>query len=506
MPIVDLGGAERWTNYHGTGTAERAPRFALRSGDAERGRDELAAAARDVQDWLNAALGEGRRVRPLGAGWSPSNINIASDAWLLHTRRFNRCFRIRPDDLRPGSGADPAALMLVECGALVDEVSDKLEGQGRSLWTSGAGNGQTFAGACATGTHGSMVERGGIQDHLRAVQLVTPGGIYWIEPAAGVMNDAFIAATGSTALRDDEIFAAAQLGVGALGVVTAMVVDSVPKFLVRPIQNLRRVERAALDWLAAGDFRRFSATYALDRDPAFVQMIVNPYKPFTRPAMLRFLYAEPWRADYPRATAGELGAGYDALSLLGGLLDDYPWARGALLQYAMRLGYAAGPDVDDPPVYGSWGEGLDTHRPLANLFNASVTIDRADLAYAFELICAAYARHGGSTVVTLRFMKQAQGLLAPARFPDNAVIDFDGPRSARTAEAYARVVDLLDAEGIAFTRHWGKSCQLDAARVCTDYGEDYRRWRAARDRLLPDPAHRALFGSAVLDGLGLTDG
>lgn len=502
MPVVRLGGAARWSNYHGTGTSERAVRFALRSGDAARGRDEIAAAARAVQGWLGEALVAGKRVRPLGAGWSPSNVNICSDAWLLHTRRFNRCFRVGAGDVRPG--VDAGALMLVEAGALVDEVSDKLEEQGRSLWTSGAGNGQTFAGACATGTHGSMVARGGIQDHVRAVQLVTPAAIYWIEPAAGVMDEGFVAATGSTLLRDDALFAAVQLPVGALGVVTALVVDSVPRFLVRPIQNLRRIDRAAIDWLAAGGFWRFSAAYALDRDPDFVQVILNPYKPFKRPAMLRFLYAEPWRDDYPRATPGELGAGHDALSLLGRLLDDYPWARGALLQYAMKLGYAAGPDVDDPPVYGSWGEGLDTHRPLADLFNASVTIDRADLARVLETICGVYARHGGSTVVTLRFMERAGGLLAPAHFPQNAVIDFDGPRSDRTAEAYARVVERLDADGVAFTRHWAKSCRLDAARVAADYGEDWRRWRAARDRLIPDPAHRALFGSAVLDGLGLT--
>lgn len=502
MPIVQLGDEGRWTNYHGTGTCEAATRFGLRSGDAVRGRDEIALAAKAVQDWLAAAQAAGRRVRPLGAGWSPSNVNICSQSWLLHTRRFNRCFRIGAGDVRPGG--DPDALMLVEAGALVDEVSDKLEEQGRSLWTSGAGNGQTFAGACATGTHGSMIARGGIQDHIRAVQVVTPGGVHWVEPAAGVMSDAFIAATGSTPFRDDDLFAALQLPVGALGIVTALVVDSVPKFLVRPIQNLRTVDRTALDWLAAGDFQRFSAAYALDRDPDFVQMIVNPYKPFKRPAMLRFLYRESWRDDYPHATPGELGAGYDALSLLGRLLDDYPWARGALLQYAMKLGYASGPDVDDPPVYGSWGEGLDTHRPLADLFNASVTIDRADLARALEMICTVYARHGGSTVVTLRFMARAEGLLAPARYSHNAVIDFDGPRSERTAAAYARVVEVLDAQGIGFTRHWAKSCRLDAVRVAADYGEDFRRWRAARDRLMPDPAHRALFGSEVLDGLGLT--
>lgn len=300
MPLVRLGDEGRWTNYHGTGTCEAATRFALRSGDAERGRDEIAIAAKSVQGWLIEAAAAQRRVRPLGAGWSPSNVNIASQCWLLHTRRFNRCFRINAADVHPR--IDAGGLMLIEAGALVDEVSDKLEAQGRSLWTSGAGNGQTFAGAAATGTHGSMIASGGIQDHIRAVQIVTPAGIHWIEPAAGLMTDAFVSATGAVPLRDDDVFAAAQLPVGSLGIITALVVDSVPKFLVRPIQNLRKVDRAALGWLAAGDFQRFSAAYAIDQAPDFVQMIVNPYKPFKRPAMLRFLYREPWRDDYPRAT------------------------------------------------------------------------------------------------------------------------------------------------------------------------------------------------------------
>jgi hypothetical protein len=362
MPIVKLGDEGRWTNYHGTGTCEAATRFALRSGDAPRGRDEIAIAAKSVQDWLAQAATAKRRVRPLGAGWSPSNVNISSQSWLLHTRRFNRCFRIGADDVR--SGIDAGTLMLVEAGALVDEVSDKFEEQGRSLWTSGAGNGQTFAGAAATGTHGSMIARGGIQDHIRAVQIVTPAGIHWIEPETGVMSDAFIAATGSAVLRDDAMFAAAQLPVGSLGIVTALIVDSVPKFLVRPIQNLRKVDAAALGWLAAGDFRRFSAAYALDQDPDFVQMIVNPYKPFKRPAMLRFLYREPWRDDYSRATPGQLGAGYDALSLLGRFLNDYPWARGALLQFAMKQGLCERPRCRRTAGLWQLGRGA-RHAPAA---------------------------------------------------------------------------------------------------------------------------------------------
>jgi FAD/FMN-containing dehydrogenase len=503
MPIVPLKAPSSWTNYHGTGTAWNSTRFALRCGDAELGRDEIAAAARDVREWLNRAKAAGRRVRVLGAGWSPSNINIVDDGWLLHTRRFNRIFALDAADVMPHR--DAGSLFLVEAGALVDEVSDKLEAQGRSLWTAGAGNGQTLAGACATGTHGSMTARGGIQDHVVAAQLVTPSGIHWIEAQDGVLSDEFVVATGSVLHRDDALLAAARLPVGAMGVITALVVDSVPRFLVRPIQNLRVVDRAAIEWLAAGEYRRFSARYALDAEPDFLQVILNPYRPFKRPAMLRFLYAEPWRSDYPPAALGVVSAGYDALSILGRQLANFPWARGALLQFAMKQGYANGPDVDDPAVFATFGDTLDTHRPLADLYNASVTLDRADLPRALDIATDTYARAGGSTVMTLRFMTRATGLLTPAQFAHNAVIDFDGPRSAQTEAAYAKVLTALDAAGVCFTRHWAKSCRLDSAQVKRDYGDALTRFKAARDRLNPDPADRDLFCSSVLDGLGLTN-
>lgn len=503
MPVVETGGPLVWDNYHGTATSSLHKRFALRSGPAPIGRDNLREAAGAVQAWLVEAKAAGMTVRPVGSGWSPSGVNCCESGWMLNTRRFNRTFRVAPADVMPGIASE--GLMLAQAGVLVDEINDRFENDmGRALRTTGASCGQTIAGASATGTHGSVTNFGGIQDQLRAIQIVTPSGAWWIEPAAGVMSDAFIAATGSLALRDDTAFAAAQVNVGALGVVTAVVIESVPRYLVRPIQCLRRVDQRALDWMSDGEFRRFSAAYALDRDPLFVQMIVNPYKPFARKAMLRFLYREEWRDDYPQGTAAQLGAGYDSLSMLGKLLNDFPWARGWLLQQAMRASYASGPDVNDPPVMGSWGQTTETHRPLANLFNASVTIARADLPRVFELICDVFARHGGSTVVTLRFMEKAAGLLAPARFAHNAVIDFDGPRSPRTSDAYARVVDALHKDGLSFTRHWAKSCALDAARVAHDLGDDLVAWKAVRDRLLPTEVDRRLFASKILDHLGLT--
>lgn len=502
--LVRIGEAGEWDNYHKTGPTPLRARYALRSGDAGRGREDIRQAAVKVQAWLNEAKEAEVTVRPVGGAWSPSNIQLVEDGWMLNTRRFNRCFRVAAGDLAPSAAIDARALLLVEAGVQIDEINDKLEGElGRSLRSTGASNGQTIAGACATGTHGSAVESGGIQDHVRAIQIVTPGGIHWIEPSAGLMSDDFIAATGSTPLRDDEVFAAALVAVGSLGVVTAVVIETVPIFLVRPIMRLIDLKREDLERLTAGDFRGLSREYGLDADPYFVMLIANPYRPFKRKAVVRFFYREDWRIGYPPATPAELGAGYDAFSMLNWLLRNFSWARGWILQTIMKIGVGKGISKDDPAVYGTWGETTETHKPLADLFTAAIFCDRTDLMRTFEEVCRAFTRAGGSTVVSLRFMKGGPGLLSPARWPDTVGLDCDGPRSPKTEQAWLRIVDALDAAGIPFTRHWGKYNQLDAARVTLDYGPELQRWKQVRDRLLPG-ADLKIFRAPALDRIGLT--
>jgi hypothetical protein len=505
MPVVDLDQAGRWDNYHKTGHSDLEGRFALRSSDAGSGREDLADTTRELQEWLQRAQREGKPVRPVGGAWSPSNIQTVEQGWMLNTRRFNRCFRIAQWDLADRTTVDPAALLLVESGVQIDEINDKLEREmGRSLRSTGASNGQTLAGACATGTHGGVIDAGGIQDHVRAVQIVTPGGVYWIEPAAGLMRDQFIAATGSTPLRDDEAFAAALVSVGSLGVVTAMVIETVERYLVRPILKLINFTRQDLELLAAGDFRAFSNKHGIPGlDPYFVMVITNPYQPFKRKAVVRFLYRTDWHPYEPHLPQ-ELGAGYDAFSMLGWLLRNFPWARGWILQTIMRLGVGKGIAAKDER-YGTWGESTETHKPLARIFTGSLFFDRAEVVRAFDILSNAFTRAGGSTVVTLRFMKGGRhGLLAPARWEDTVALDCDGPGGSGTESAFCEMMEALDRDRLVFTRHWGKFNALDAGRVARDYGGDLDRWKAVRNRLLPTQQDLRLFASPALDQLGLT--
>lgn len=503
--VVNLQRAGPWENYHNTGTSQLLARFAVRSGDAERGRDELAEASRAVREWLLEAQRQNVPVRPVGGAWSLSNIQLVQNGWMLNTRRFNRCFRLAAADFaRPGE-VDPEAFLLIEGGVQVDEVNDKLQEMGRSLTTTGASNGQTFPGACATATHGSVFRSGAIQQHVRAVQIVTPGGVWWIEPAAGLMSDDFIRETGSTPLRDDDAFAAAQVAVGSLGIVTAMVLDSEPIYLVRPFLKLIDFSRRDLETLQAGDFQAFSEAKGVkglaDR-LIFAMVITTPTKPTGGKAVARLLYKFPYRDDYERLPPAQLGAGYDAQAMMAWALRNFPWARGWILQTIMRAAVGKGITGE---VFGTWGETLETPRPLADSFSAALFCERAGLVRTVESLCSAFNRGGGSTAITIRFLKGGPGLVSPARWPDSAVIDCDGPASAGTEKAYLRMLKALEDEGIPFTLHWGKFNNLTPERVQADYGPDLVRWKAVRNRLLPDPADRRLFASDELRQFGLAD-
>jgi hypothetical protein len=340
-----------------------------------------------------------------------------------------------------------------------------------------------------------------MQQHVRAIHLVTPGRVYWIEPKAGLMSDAFIRNTGSIALRDDDVFAAAQVAVGAMGIITGMVIESEPIYLVRPYLKMIDFRREDLEMLQRGDFRGFSEAKGVPGlEPHFVMVITNPSSPFRSKAVVRLLYKFPWRPDYERHTPAELGAGYDAQTMLAWALNTFPWARGWILRTIMRL--AVGNGITEE-VYGTWGESLETSRPIANSFSTGLFCDRATLVRTFESLCDAFHHAGGSTAVTLRFVKGGHGLLSPARWENSAAIDCDGPGGERTRRAYLRMLDELERDGIPHTLHWGKINNLTPVRVAADYGGDLVQWKAVRDRLLPEPADRALFASEELRAFGL---
>jgi FAD-linked oxidoreductase len=187
-------GTAGWRNWAGNVTAQPARRATPGSAD------EVAAEVR-------SAAADGLTVRMAGSGHSFTPVAATDGVLLL------------PDRLTAIRSVDAAAgLVTVEAGCPLQVLNTELLARGLSLANMGDIQVQTVAGAVQTGTHGTGRDVGGMAAQVAGLELVLADGSI-VTCAAG---DA-----------DPGLFEAARVGLGALGVLTAVTFRVVPAFLLQ---------------------------------------------------------------------------------------------------------------------------------------------------------------------------------------------------------------------------------------------------------------------------------
>ncbi|MFF9485552.1 D-arabinono-1,4-lactone oxidase [Streptomyces sp. NPDC014676] len=181
-----------WRNWGGNVSVRPAREVAPASVD------ELAAAVRRAAE-------DGMPVKAVGTGHSFTSI-AATDGLL-----------IRPHLLTGIRHVDRAAgTVTVEAGTPLRRLNTALAREGLSLTNMGDIMEQTVAGAISTGTHGTGRDSASIAAQIRGLELVTADG--------SVLT--------CSAEENPDVFAAARIGLGALGVVTAITFAVEPVFLL----------------------------------------------------------------------------------------------------------------------------------------------------------------------------------------------------------------------------------------------------------------------------------
>ncbi|MEV6859606.1 D-arabinono-1,4-lactone oxidase [Streptosporangium subroseum] len=190
--------------------------------------EEVARAVRD-------GAATGRRVRMIGTGHSFTGVAL-TDGLLL---RPNALTGIR----EVGDGWVTAA-----AGTTLSVLNEELDRMGLALANMGDVTAQTLAGAIQTGTHGTGREIGGLADQVLALELVLADG-----EVVTVRGD------GEGRIRDEvserDLFDAARVGLGALGVVTAVTFRVEPSFLLRCTRQPMSLTEilGSLDAITAGN-------------------------------------------------------------------------------------------------------------------------------------------------------------------------------------------------------------------------------------------------------------
>ena len=162
-----------------------------------------AATVAGVVDAVRRAADRGLTVRVSGAGHSFTPL-VATDGLLLHVDGLSGVLSVDHERRR----------VRVLAGTRLHELNPALQELGLALPNLGDIDRQTISGAIATGTHGTGARLQGI--------------------AAAVCGLTLVLADGSTldcsAEAEPEVFGAARVGLGALGVVTEVELQCVPAF------------------------------------------------------------------------------------------------------------------------------------------------------------------------------------------------------------------------------------------------------------------------------------
>ena len=168
-------------------------------------RDVAPASVDELRAVVRQAAEDGLSVKPIGSGHSFSDT-AATEGVLI---RPDRLTGIRTIDRNAG-------IVTVEAGTRLSDLNAALAQRGLSLTNMGDIMVQTVAGATSTGTHGTGRDSAAIAAQIRGLELVTADGSLLT----------------CSENENPEVFASARIGLGALGVVTAITFAVEPLFLL----------------------------------------------------------------------------------------------------------------------------------------------------------------------------------------------------------------------------------------------------------------------------------
>ncbi len=412
----------RWRNWSGSVTC--APREVLAPGS-------IAELARVVGEHGHA----GRRLRVVGSGHSFTPL-VQTDDTLL---RMDGLSGITSFDAERG-------LVTALGGTPLKQLGDALLERGVAQENLGDIDVQTITGAISTGTHGTGVRFGNLATQVAGLTLVTAAGeVVELSPE-----------------REPEVFKAAQVSLGALGVIAAVTLRVVPAKRLRYQTRRERIE-SLLDHLEQ-----------YKRENSHFEFFWFPYTKWAQAKFTNETDAQP--------TSANLWTEFNRVALENGVF----WGFSELSRLAPPLSAAV-------CKASAWGIASTTavdysHRlyatPRAVRFQEmEYNIPAQHFAEALAEIEAVINRKSFAVnfPVECRFVQGDDIWLSPAYQRDSAYIAVHMYQGMPYQPYFQAVEEIF--QRYAGRPHWGKMHTLTAATLATRYPRwgDFMRVRARLD-------------------------
>ncbi|MGI9552628.1 MAG: FAD-binding protein, partial [Aurantibacter sp.] len=425
-------------------------------------------AALEIQRLIKETKNQNHGFRAYGSAWSMSNIAHQKDRMHFNAA-MNLHLPIATQDLHALSSYNADNLFLFQCGNTIKEVSQTLEFHGKSLKTTGASNGQTIAGCISTGVHGSALGTGSVQDYVVGLNLIIgpdPGDIVYLERhTKPALNDFFAQKLKARIIRNDDLFNAALVGLGAFGFIHGVVIEAQNLFLLK--RYVRKIDKKlALKLADTMDFKNSTFKIQGETDangkgktPYHFKVFINQYKDDGK-YIVECMYKKPYVQQYPDPFPVIKQSVYrDLINVIIRISEQFPSAIPLFIQSLQKTIL---PNVNETTT-GTLAETFWDAPYQGPAFAISFGVDHKNSSKAYKVLSDVTKNDGPIPgIFAMRFIKKSQATLSFAKFPITCMIEVDGVlwsggNIISLKDVSKRMIEELKANNIPFTIHWGKN-------------------------------------------------
>ena len=177
--------------------------------------------SKELQKVVTLARRCQRRITVAGCAHSPSDLTCTS-SWLINLDHFQDVLDINKD----------TNLVVMQAGIRLHDLGIKLKEHGLAMPNLGSIDHQSIAGAIGTATHGSSTRHGILSQSVLALKIMLANGRI-VSCSAG---------------QNLELFRAALVSLGALGIITEVTFKAVPTFNIEWAQSLHPLDEIISNW------------------------------------------------------------------------------------------------------------------------------------------------------------------------------------------------------------------------------------------------------------------
>ncbi len=175
----------------------------------------------EIQKVVTLARRCRRRIVTVGSGHSPSDLTCTS-SWMVNLDHYDRILEIDED----------RKTVVMQAGIRLHDLGLKLKKHGLAMPNLGSIDHQSIAGAIGTATHGSSTRHGLLSQSVKGLKIMLANGRI----------------VSCSAEQNKDLFRAALVSLGALGIIVEITFQAVPVFNIQWSQSLHPLEEIIADW------------------------------------------------------------------------------------------------------------------------------------------------------------------------------------------------------------------------------------------------------------------